>query len=85
MGYGECPGNKGIIMGIVLTFHPVRPNPVKVVLDGTGVQESSGVKDHTRPQQLQGFPNFQRLSEALKAGQQRNRINKSTGSSKRTD
>jgi hypothetical protein len=38
--------------------HPVRPYPVKIVLDGPGVDQAPGMEDESGPEQFNGFLHF---------------------------
>jgi hypothetical protein len=61
----EAAGDEGIVLGIVLTFHPVGPDPIQIVLDGIRVEEAAGMQNETGAEELQGLLDLERLRESL--------------------
>ena len=77
MGDRERARYERCVTWVELTFDPVRPDPIQVVLHHATVDETAGVEHDTGAQQLDRLADLGRLSEAVQTCQQRDRIEKS--------
>jgi len=75
-GEGKSPGNKSVIFGIKLTFDPVGPDPIQVMLDDTVVDKTPGMQHHACAQQFDRLVNLGGLGESTETRQQGDRIKK---------
>jgi hypothetical protein len=76
MGNRKGPGDKGIVCRIKLSFHPVRPQPIQVMLDNPAVDETAGMENHSGPQQFNGFAHLGGLGKTMERSKQGDGIKK---------
>ena len=76
---GKPPGHKRHISRVELFLHPVGPDPVQIVLNGPGVDQSARMKNDAGPQQLERLLYFGRLGKAAQAGHQVDGIDHAVG------
>jgi hypothetical protein len=59
----KSPRYKRDVLGIKLALDPVRPDPIEIVLNGAGVDDPAGMKQHARAHELDRLLHFRRLRE----------------------
>jgi hypothetical protein len=79
MGERKGAGDERLVPRVELSLDPERPDPVHVVLDRPGVQQSAGVEHHACAQQFEGFLHLERLGKAFQTGENLHRIDEAAG------
>src|SRR5262245_59975733 len=77
VGQRESTRHERWVGRIELPAHPIRPNPVEIVLDHTAVNEATRMHRDAGPQQLDRLGHFRGLSKALETSDQVDRIEES--------
>ena len=85
MAEGKGAWNERAISRIELSFNPVRPHPVEIILNGFGVDKAARMEEHTGSQQLEWLGDFGRLGKLSQLGQELDRIDKSVHSRQARD
>ena len=71
VGQRKRARNECHVARIELALHPIRPDPIEVVLNDASVQEPARMHRDAGAQQLDGMMDFGRLTELLQAREQR--------------
>jgi hypothetical protein len=76
---GKGSWNERGVVGIELPLDPIGPYPVEVVLNGLGVDETTGMKNDPRTQELYRLLNLRGLGETSESCQQGEGVNNPMG------